>query len=79
MDDEDLLNLLYRRVYEYTPRRMGRLYTADGPQAIRRDPLAGLSVNPLVLAMPQAPDVIAEAVEDPIAGRRPRWQPGGSG
>jgi hypothetical protein len=42
-------------------------------EVIRRDPLHGTRINPESLRDAETCHVIAEAVEDAIARRRPKW------
>jgi hypothetical protein len=67
------LAVLYRMVYGRTRDRLSVYYVDDPPEAIRAEPLQGLTINPVVLADPEAAETIREAVEDALACRRPRW------
>jgi hypothetical protein len=66
------LAVLYRLVYGRACERLERYYASDTPEAVRAHPLDGLRVKPEVMADPEAAEVIAEAVDDAIARRRPR-------
>lgn len=72
--EEFVLNVLYREVYGHIRDQVERFYVTTDLDAIRADPLRGLGLfDPAMLADPEVKEVIAEAVEDAIAGRRPRW------
>ena len=68
------LAVLYRVVYGRARDRLGKFYCEQSPEAIRADPLAGLGpLDPLLATEPETAETINEAVEDALAGRRPRW------
>jgi len=71
--DAYTLGMLYRRVYGRCVDRMGKFYCEQSPAEIRADPLAGLAVAPELLDDPEAVAAIADAAEDAIAGRAPKW------
>jgi hypothetical protein len=75
MTDEDEVQrvVLYRIVYGAVRGRVERYYAPDDPASIRRDPLRGLHLDPSTVTGPEDRAAIAEAVEDAIAGRRPKW------
>ena len=65
--------VLYRRVYAHVLDQARRFYAEVDPAELRAEPLQGLNIAPETLADPEAAEVLAEAVEDALAGRRPRW------
>jgi hypothetical protein len=78
MTDEFMLNLLYRRVYTSARDRMDREpLTLDREpihRRIRATPLEDVGpLDPPLAEDPQVLEVIRDAVEDALAGRRPCW------
>lgn len=75
MDGDGLtLQILYRRVYGRARDRLGKFYLEQAPEAIRADPLAGLGrFDPALTDDPEFSGTVRAAVEDALAGRRPRW------
>jgi hypothetical protein len=64
--------MVYRTVYGEVRDRLERYCTDVTPEVIRRDPFRGTRLNPESLHDPEARQAISEAVEDAIAGRRPK-------
>jgi hypothetical protein len=65
--------IVYRIVYGAVRDRLERYHTDVTPEIIRRDPFRGTRLNPVSLHDPETCQAVAEAVEDVIAGRRPKW------
>jgi hypothetical protein len=65
--------MVYRIVYGAVRDRLERCHTDVTPEVIRRDPLQGTRIDSESLHDPETRQAIAEAVEDAIAGLRPRW------
>ena len=66
--------VLCRLVYGHIRNRVERYYVEADVAGLRADPLAGLGpVDQSVLEDPEAQEMIREAVEDALAGRKPRW------
>ena len=65
--------LTYRRVYGAARERLERYYAEEAAGSVRADPLRGLRFDDGVTADPGFNGLVREAVEDAIAGRRPRW------
>jgi hypothetical protein len=73
-DPEDFgLAILYRMVYDSACRRLEQFYCEEPPESVRADPLRWLHIPAEQLADPRVRATVEEAVEDAIAGRRPKW------
>lgn len=70
--EEFLLLALYRIVYGKCRGRLEEFYGTEPPERVRADPLAGLHIDPASLSH-EGREVVAEAADDAIEGRRPRW------
>ncbi len=75
MDDAAFtFQVVYRRVYGRARDRLGKFYLEQSPEAIRADPLAGLgSFDPSIADDPGFGMAVRDAIDDALAGRRPRW------
>jgi hypothetical protein len=75
MGGENLtLEVLYRLVYGRCRDRLGKFYCEQSPETIRAAPLDGLGpFDPALTDDPEFTGTVREAVEDALAGRRPRW------
>ena len=63
----------YRLVYGACRERPERCY-AEGPaESVLADPLWGVRIDPEGLADPEVKQLVREAAEDAVDGRRPRW------
>ena len=75
MDGESLLlAIVYRLVYGRARDRLGKFYCEQSPEQIRAAPLAGLGpFAPALTENPEFAGAVQQAVEDALAGRRPKW------
>jgi hypothetical protein len=75
MDGDGLtLAVLYRLVYGQCRDRLGEFYREQSPETIRDHTLAGLGTfDPAMTNDPEFTGTVSEAVEDALAGRKPRW------
>jgi hypothetical protein len=71
--DDIKFEILYRMVYGAACDRLELMYAEEPPESVRADPLRGLSIPAEQLADPRAKEAVTKAVEDALAGRRPRW------
>jgi hypothetical protein len=74
MNDRARLGMIYRRAYGFVRDRIERGSVYADPTELRVDPTeAAGSLEPATLADPDVQRVIAEAIADAKAGRRPTW------
>jgi hypothetical protein len=68
------LGMVYRRVFGFVRDRIERGSVYSDPAELRVDPAeAAGCLDPATLADPDVQRVIAEAIADAKAGRRPTW------
>jgi hypothetical protein len=72
LSDDFQRAIIYRTVYGAVRDRLERYYSDVTPEVIRRDPLHGTRINPESLHDPETRQAVVEAVDDAIAGRRPK-------
>jgi hypothetical protein len=71
--DEFRHRVLYRLVYGHVRNRVERYYVEADVAGLQADPLTGLGpVGQSVLDDPEVEEILREAVEDALAGRKPR-------
>ena len=74
MDDSFRLGVVYRVVYGHVRDQLDRDHVTTDVERLRREPTEGLAgFDREALADPEVGEAVSEAVEDAIAGRRPRW------
>ena len=66
--------MLYRLVFGHVRNRVELYYFEADVAGLRAEPLAGLGpVDQSVVEDPEVNELLREAVEDALAGRKPRW------
>ena len=74
MDDPFALLVLYRMVYGRARERVAGSAFREPPEAVVAEPLLGVGpLEPTSAENPEAAAVIRDAVDDALAGRKPRW------